>query len=102
MIDRLRSDLIQYQHAHQNKWNQWLHFFAFLFAFIAWIFLLINIYVTIIFALLHYALSWIGHFYFEKNKPASFKYPLLGFYAGFSWFFIRSFEIITRKKVMRK
>jgi hypothetical protein len=23
-----------------------------------------------------YALAWIGHFKFEKNKPATFKYPL--------------------------
>ncbi|MBM7661194.1 hypothetical protein JOC85_001966 [Bacillus mesophilus] len=102
MFDRWRRDLIQYQKVHQNKYNQWLHYFAFLFAFVAWIFLLINIYVTIVFALLHYVLSWIGHFHFEKNKPASFKYPWLGFYAGFSWFFIRSFEILLRKKLLPK
>lgn len=102
MIDRIRKDLIQYQNAHKNKWNQLLHYFAFMFAFIAWIFLFINIIVTICLALLHYALSWIGHFYFEENKPASFKYPLLGFYAGFIWFFMRSFELITRKEILPK
>jgi hypothetical protein len=26
-----------------------------------------------------YAFAWIGHFFFEKNKPASFKYPLYSF-----------------------
>ena len=26
-----------------------------------------------------YAFSWIGHFVFEKNKPASFKRPLYSF-----------------------
>ncbi|WP_282940797.1 Mpo1-like protein [Paenibacillus sp. RC67] len=30
-------------------------------------------------AFLHYLLSWIGHFYFEGNKPASFRYPHIGF-----------------------
>ena len=100
MNDRLRRDLIQYQKAHQNKWNQLLHYMAFLFAFMAWLFLLIDIYVTILFAVFHYVFSWVGHFYFEKNKPASFKYPLLGFYAGFIWFFMRSFELITRKKLL--
>ncbi|KAL4433320.1 hypothetical protein ABPG74_017424 [Tetrahymena malaccensis] len=24
-----------------------------------------------------YIFPWIGHFFFEKNKPASFKYPVL-------------------------
>ena len=23
-----------------------------------------------------YSFAWVGHFYFEKNKPATFKYPL--------------------------
>lgn len=26
-----------------------------------------------------YACAWVGHFYFEKNKPASFKQPLYSF-----------------------
>ena len=26
-----------------------------------------------------YCFAWIGHFIFEKNKPATFKYPLYSF-----------------------
>jgi len=26
-----------------------------------------------------YAFAWVGHFFFEHNKPATFKYPLLSF-----------------------
>lgn len=26
-----------------------------------------------------YALAWMGHFFFEHNKPATFKYPLFSF-----------------------
>ena len=26
-----------------------------------------------------YSFAWIGHFFFEKNKPATFKYPLYSF-----------------------
>ncbi|WP_235848481.1 DUF962 domain-containing protein [Litchfieldia alkalitelluris] len=100
MLERIRNDLIKYQSAHSNKWNQLLHYFAFLFAFLAWIFLFFNVVITISFALLHYVFSWIGHFYFERNKPASFKHPWLGFYAGFLWFFLRSFELITRKNIL--
>jgi hypothetical protein len=26
-----------------------------------------------------YALAWVGHFFFEHNKPATFKYPRFSF-----------------------
>lgn len=95
-----KRDLKYYMAAHENTTNQILHYFAFLFAFLGWIFLFINIWITVILAILHYIFSWIGHFYFEGNKPASFKYPWVGFYAGFTWFFIRTFEIVTNKEIL--
>jgi hypothetical protein len=102
MREKVKNDLLLYQKAHENKWNQLLHYFAFLFAFLAWIFLFINWWVTLALALLHYIFSWFGHFYFEKNKPASFRYPLLGFYAGFCWFFLKTFDLISGKKILPK
>ena len=30
-----------------------------------------------------YAFAWVGHFFFEKNKPATFTYPLYSLLADF-------------------
>ncbi|KAI9317708.1 hypothetical protein BX666DRAFT_2026980 [Dichotomocladium elegans] len=30
-----------------------------------------------------YAFAWIGHFCFEKNKPATFRYPIYSFICDF-------------------
>ncbi|WP_392535633.1 Mpo1-like protein [Nostoc sp. C117] len=30
-----------------------------------------------------YGFAWIGHFFFEKNKPATFTYPILSFLSDF-------------------
>jgi len=100
IVTRIRKDLAIYLEAHQNKTNQKLHYFAFLFAFLGWIFIFLNLYVTLILAFLHYLFSWIGHFFYERNKPASFKYPIIGFYIGFTWFFMRTIELISNKKIM--
>lgn len=40
-----------------------------------------------------YAWAWIGHFFFEHNKPATFKYPLYSFIGD--WFMYR--DILTGK-----
>ncbi|WP_166243048.1 DUF962 domain-containing protein [Paenibacillus turpanensis] len=102
LTQTVRRDVTYYVNAHQNHWNQILHYFAFLFAFLGWIFLFVNIWATLVLAVLHYLFSWVGHFCFEGNKPASFRYPWVGFYAGFLWFFIRSFELVSGKSVLHK
>jgi len=38
-----------------------------------------------------YGLAWIGHFFFEKNRPATFKHPFYSFMGDFRMWF----EVIT-------
>ena len=40
-----------------------------------------------------YAWAWVGHFFFEHNKPATFKYPLYSFYGD--WVMYK--DILTGK-----
>ena len=40
-----------------------------------------------------YVFAWVGHFFFEKNRPATFTYPLYSFISD--W--VRWRDILTRK-----
>lgn len=34
-----------------------------------------------------YGFAWVGHFFFEKNKPATFQYPMFSLISDFKMFF---------------
>jgi hypothetical protein len=40
-----------------------------------------------------YAFAWVGHFFFEKNRPATFKYPLYSLMGDWKMFW----QILTGK-----
>lgn len=44
--------------------------------------------------LIGYGFAWVGHFAFEKNRPATFKYPLFSLMGDFRLFF----ETISGKR----
>jgi hypothetical protein len=41
-----------------------------------------------------YAFAWVGHFFFEHNKPATFKYPVFSFMGDWRLWW----DILTRKR----
>jgi hypothetical protein len=41
-----------------------------------------------------YGFAWVGHFFFEKNKPATFQYPFYSLASDFILFF----ELLTGKQ----
>ena len=78
-----------YLSEHRDKTCRRLHFIGtllvFLMAFIAiisdnaWLWLLVP--------LMGYGFAWVGHYFFEKNQPATFKYPLWSLVSDFKMFF---------------
>jgi len=54
-----------------------------------------------------YGFAWVGHFFFERNRPASFTYPWLSFRADFrmyalTWTNQLDAEILLRMKEIRR
>ncbi len=74
---------------HQNKTCRVLHFtgtfLVFVLAFLA--VYLGNTFLWFFVPVLGYGFAWVGHFFFEKNKPATFSYPLWSLFSDFKMFF---------------
>jgi hypothetical protein len=44
-----------------------------------------------------YAFAWVGHYFFEHNRPATFKYPLFSFMGDWRLWW----DILTRRQRLR-
>ena len=74
---------------HSNKTCRTLHFIGTMLVFVM-VFLAVYLGNNILWffvPLMGYGFAWVGHFYFEKNKPATFKYPLWSLLSDFRMFF---------------
>jgi hypothetical protein len=80
---------------HQNKTCRSLHFTGTLLVFVM-SFLAVyrsESYLWWFVPIVGYGFAWVGHYFFEKNKPATFTYPLWSLLSDFRMFF----ELLTGK-----
>lgn len=70
-----------YLSQHQNITCRRLHFIGSSLILITLAYMLINASWGLLWTLplLGYGFAWVGHFFFEKNKPATFTYPVYSF-----------------------
>lgn len=84
---------------HQNYTCRVLHFTgtALLFMIVAIAMIVGDLRILISLPFVGYGFAWVGHFFFEKNKPATFQYPLFSLASDFLLFF----DLLIRKEKFR-
>jgi len=79
-----------YLSEHKNKTSRILHFIGTFLVLGLLVFLLVSqkeARFWIALPLTGYGFAWVGHAFFEKNKPATFKHPLWSLRGDFTLFF---------------
>ena len=85
-----------YLSQHQNFTCRILHFIGTTGVILLWIMALLyqNWNYFALSPILGYGFAWLGHFFFEKNKPATFQYPFYSLASDFILFW----ELLIRKQ----
>lgn len=100
MSERIKtySEFYQfYLTEHKNKTSRVLHFIGTFLVFViiglalynqwGWKWFLVPV--------VGYGFAWVGHAFFEKNKPATFKYPFWSLISDFKLFFDILFQKLS-------
>lgn len=92
MAERIKSfkDFYPYYlDEHQNTKSRILHFIGtgFFIGYSAYCLIMVDFGLFWLGPIAAYGCAWVGHFFFEKNKPATFKYPLWSLASDFKLFF---------------
>lgn len=74
-----------YLSQHKSRINKKIHFVGTTLALLCFVifFLTFNFNYFLLAFVLGYGCAWSGHFFFEKNKPATFKFPIYSFIGDF-------------------
>ena len=92
MAERIKTYREFYQFylsEHRNPTSRILHFTG---TFLVFVLLVVAIvqdwgWEWLLLPLVGYGFAWVGHAFFEKNKPATFKYPFWSLISDFKLFF---------------
>jgi len=70
-----------YLSEHSNDTSRRLHYVGSSLVLLAllWAIISSNAWWLLAIPVAGYGFAWVGHFFFEKNRPATFKYPLYSF-----------------------
>lgn len=73
---------------HQKTPTRVLHFLGTLFVIALLTFFIVtgHFFLLILMPVVGYGFAWVSHLYFERNKPATFKYPLYSLASDFVLF----------------
>jgi len=84
-----------YIHEHSNRTCRRIHVVGSALVIVAALLgLFVSAWWFIAMPLVGYGFAWVGHFFFEKNRPATFKYPLWSLMGDWRMFF----ETVTGKR----
>ena len=77
-----------YVNQHKNRLNRNLHFLgtSLVLLCVVLAFCNLNLWFLVLAPFCGYGFAWLGHFYFEQNKPATFQYPLWSLMGDFQMF----------------
>lgn len=94
-----------YLREHALPINYWLHFFGTLGVISCFVLGIItaNKFLFIVMPFCGYGFAWIGHYIFEKNRPATFTNPLYSLVADFVMFWhVLTAQISKKMKEARE
>ena len=85
-----------YIHEHSNRTCRRIHVVgsALVLVVLAVAIVTLNPWWLLAMPLVGYGFAWVGHFFFEKNRPATFRYPLWSLMGDWRMFF----ETVTGKR----
>ncbi len=77
-----------YIHEHSNRTCRRIHVVGTGLVILTWVLgLTVSLWWFAASPVVGYGFAWVGHFFFEKNRPATFQYPLWSLMGDFRLFF---------------